>query len=231
METIKKLFPFSDLTRFEWGLWILSVGAIALSALCFGGDLLSTAASLIGVTSLIFLAKGYVFGQVLMVIFSLCYGAISLLFRYYGEAITYVGMTMPMALLAVFSWMRHTGTDSRSVIIHRLTRGQWILGWILTAAVTAVFYFILKGLGNASLFFSTLSIATSFIAAYLSYFRSPYSCLGYAANDVVLIVLWLLAAAQDPSCTAMIVCFSVFLLNDLYGFFSWKKREGETFAS
>ena len=58
METIKKLFPFSDLTRFERGLWILSVGAIALSALCFGGDLLSTAASLIGVTSLIFLAKG-----------------------------------------------------------------------------------------------------------------------------------------------------------------------------
>ena len=227
METIKKLFPFSDLTRFEWGLWILSVGAIALSALCFGGDLLSTAASLIGVTSLIFLAKGYVFGQVLMVIFSLCYGAISLLFRYYGEAITYVGMTMPMALLAVFSWMRHTGTDSRSVIIHRLTRGQWILGWILTAAVTAVFYFILKALGNASLFFSTLSIATSFLAAYLTFQRSPYFALSYAANDGVLIILWLMAARAYAAYYSVVICFAAFLLNDLYGFFSWRRMEGQ----
>ena len=230
IDQLRKALPFGDLTLWERCLWLSSMATILLAAILGGGDFRSVCASLIGVTSLIFLAKGYVFGQVLMVVFSLFYGGISLCFRYYGEMITYVGMTMPMALLAVFSWMRHTGKDSRSVIIHRLTRGQWILGVVLTAAVTAMFYFILEALGNASLFWSTVSIATSFIAAYLSFFRSPYSCLGYAANDIVLIVLWLTAAADDPSCICMIVCFTVFLVNDLYGFFSWKKREGETFA-
>ena len=144
------------------------------------------------------------------------------------------GSGISPAARSIFS--RSSGTNlllspsAAAGIIHRLTCGQWILGAALTAAVTAMFYFILAALGNASLFWSTVSIATSFFAAYLSFFRSPYSCLGYAANDIVLIVLWLTAAADDPSCICMIVCFTVFLVNDLYGFFSWKKREGETFA-
>lgn len=45
------------------------------------------AASLIGVTSLIFNAKGNPFGRLLMILFSLLYGLISLSFAYYGEMI------------------------------------------------------------------------------------------------------------------------------------------------
>ena len=131
-------------SKLEIALWSSSVLLIVGSFCLFDREnVLTLIASLIGVTSLIFNAKGNPFGQVLMVVFSLFYGGISLCFRYYGEMITYVGMTMPMALLAVFSWMRHTGKDSRSVIIHRLTCGQWILGAVLTAAVTAMFYFVL----------------------------------------------------------------------------------------
>ncbi|MBQ6860761.1 MAG: hypothetical protein IJO08_03855 [Clostridia bacterium] len=52
---------------------------------------------------LIFNAKGNPFGQFLMVIFSMLYGIISFNFKYYGEVITYLGMTMPMALFALIS--------------------------------------------------------------------------------------------------------------------------------
>ena len=69
--------------------------------------------------------------------------------------------------------------------------------WLLTAAVTAGFYFILRALGTANLLPSTVSVTTSFLAVYLTFHRSPLYALGYAANDVVLIVLWLLAARAD----------------------------------
>ena len=72
---------------------------------------------------------------------------------------------------------------------------------------------------------STLSVTTSFIAVYLTFRRSPWFALAYAANDIVLIVLWILAALQDISYVSVIVCFAVFLVNDLYGFFSWLKME------
>jgi len=91
--------------------------------------------------------------------------------------------------------------------------------------VTMVFYFILKALGNASLFVSTLSVTTSFIASYLTWRRSPWYALGYSANDVILIILWIQAARTDVSSLPMVFCFIMFLANDLYGFYNWRRMK------
>ena len=91
--------------------------------------------------------------------------------------------------------------------------------------MTVAFYFILKHLGTANLLPSTVSIATSFLAALLTFKRSPFFALAYAANDVVLIVLWILAAMQDISYLSVIVCFAVFLVNDTYGFLNWLRMQ------
>ena len=223
--------PFADLSRSERILWGVSVCAIIGSyALSGGGDVLTLIASLIGVTALIFVAKGYVIGQVLTVVFAVFYGVISFFFRYYGEMITYLGMTAPSAIATVISWLRHPYAGTREVEVHRLTRRQIAVMIVASGAVTAIFYFILSALGNANLLFSTVSVTTSFVASYLTFYRSPYYALGYAANDVVLIILWVMATLEDISYLPMIVCFVMFLLNDLYGFFNWRRmqrRQGE----
>lgn len=218
--------PFADLTKFEWGLWLFSFTAVLLSFfLTRGGSLLNTIASLIGVTALIFLAKGAWQGQVLVIIFATFYGIISFHFRYYGEMITYVGMTLPLAVLSLISWLRHPYRDTGEVAVSRLTKKSLLLMSLLTLLVTAAFYFLLRALNTANLAVSTLSIATSFVAAFLTFCRSPYYALGYAFNDLVLILLWVLAAIEDLSYLPMVVCFSMFLLNDTYGFISWKRMQ------
>ena len=217
---------FETLTKFELILWGLSTLTIMLSFLLTPDkDLWSLAASLIGAAALIFLAKGYVIGQVLVIIFSVFYGIVSYFFKYYGEMITYLGMSAPMAILATISWSKNLNNDSLEVKVRRLTKKTVLGAIVLTPTVTVVFYFILNALGNANILFSTLSVATSFLAAYLTYFRSPYYALGYAANDIVLIILWVMAAAKEPYCTPMIFCFVTFLFNDLYGFYNWSKME------
>ena len=215
-----------SLTRFEIGLWLASVAVVAGTYIGFqAGDALSLVASLIGVTSLIFLARGHALGQVLMILFSLLYGVISVQQRYYGEAITYLGMTAPMALLSLITWLRNPYQGSAEVAVHRMTGKQWGVLILLTILTTAVFYFILRWMGNAALLVSTVSVTTSFLAAYLTAMRSPYYALGYAANDLVLIVLWVLASFMDISAVAMAACFIMFFLNDLYGFISWRRME------
>ena len=72
---------------------------------------------------------------------------------------------------------------------------------------------------------STVSIATSFSASYLMLFRNPYYAVAYAANDVVLIILWVLAAMEDIKYIPVIVCFVIFFINDVFGFISWQKRK------
>ena len=213
-----------SLTKFEKGLWLVSVLVITVSFLVSGGsDFLSLTASLIGVTSLIFIAKGYIIGQVLMVVFSVFYGIISFFFSYYGELITYLGMTAPMAVMSMISWIKHPYKKTKEVEVAKVIKAQIGVMLLLTVIVTAAFYFILRALGNANLIISTISVTTSFIAAYFTFLRSEYYALGYASNDIVLIILWILAAVSDISCLPMVLCFVMFLFNDLYGFYSWRK--------
>ncbi len=215
--------PFRFLTPFEWGLWSFSLAVVTLSFFFGGGGaLLSLIASLLGVTALIFIAKGDVTGQVLIILFSVLYAIVSWEQRYYGEMITYLCMSAPIAAFSVISWLRHPFAANRSEVhMVRLTGKHAVVTVLLAAGVTLVFYWILRALGNAALPVSTISVTTSFLAAYLLFLRSPWYALGYAANDVVLVVLWVIASVKDPSALSMAACFFMFLLNDLYGFFNW----------
>ena len=222
---MKERFRVS-LTRFEWALWGTSILVVAGTYLLFqSGDLLSLIASLIGVTALIFVAKGHVLGQALTIVFAVFYGVISVSIRYYGEAITYLCMTAPMALVALITWLRNPYKDSAEVTVNRLKGKQWATMLILSALTTAAFYFILRAMGNAALVVSTLSITTSFAASWLTAMRSPYYALAYALNDLVLIVLWVIAAMADISSVPMVACFVMFFANDLYGFINWRRME------
>ena len=221
-----KLF-FRSFSKGELFLWGASVLLIVLSFCVFDREnWLTLLASLVGATSLIFCAKGNPAGQALMLLFSALYGVISWTFSYYGEMITYLGMTAPMALVALISWLRHPFKGNRAEVrVNRLRAGEAVFAFLLTAAVTAAFYFILKALDTANLIPSTVSVATSFLAVYLTFRRSPYYALAYAANDVVLIVLWVLAAIEDITYLSVIICFVMFLANDLYGFINWRRME------
>ena len=216
--------PFKRLTKFEWGLWMVSVLVVTISFITAGNvHYMTLIASLTGVTALVFVAKGDVAGQILTVLFSLLYAVISYQFRYFGEMITYLGMTAPIAVMSVVSWLRNPYQDTAEVKVHRLNRGESVRLVTFTILVTWAFYYILAAFGTNNLFMSTVSIATSFSASYLMLYRSPWYALAYAGNDIVLIVLWVLATFQNRSFLPMIVCFIMFFFNDIYGFLNWRK--------
>lgn len=216
---------FKDLSKFERTLWIISIITVSFSFLFSNGSWLNFIASLIGVTALIFVAKGYVIGQILSVIFAIFYGYISFHFRYYGELITYMCMTAPIALAAVVSWAKNPYMDTQEVTVDRLSKKQIVTVSVLSIIVTVLFYFVLKYFDTANLIFSTISVTTSFLAVSFTYLRSPFYALAYSANDIVLIVLWTLATAEDIKYLPMIFCFIMFLVNDLYGYYNWKRIE------
>ncbi len=213
------------LTKFEWTLWMFSLFAIACSSFISGGSFLSVSASLIGVTALIFVAKGLVLGQILTVIFAVVYGLISFYFKYYGEMITYLCMTAPMAVVSIISWLKNPYGNTGEVKVAEMTFKKCVVMIILTVITTVIFYFILKALGNASLVTSTISVTTSFLASYMTFLRVPYYALGYAANDIVLIALWVFASLINISCLPMVICFVMFFVNDMYGYFNWKRMK------
>ena len=222
---MKKLFSY--FSKGEIALWVSSVILILVSFALFDRiNYLTLFASLIGVTSLIFSAKGNPFGQMLMIVFSILYGIISYTFRYFGEMITYLGMTMPMAVVALVAWLKHPFQGKKSeVAVNQIGKKESILMWCLTVVVTVAFYFVLAHFQTTNLLPSTISVTTSFVAVYLTFRRSPYFALAYAANDLVLILLWTLASIENVHYISVVVCFVAFAVNDLYCYFSWQKME------
>ncbi len=223
MKIIKNALGY--FSKSELVLWSSSLLFIIISFMLFDREnYLTLAASAVGATSLIFCAKGNPIGQILMIIFSVMYGIISYTFAYYGEMITYLGMTAPMAVFAFISWIKNPYNGNKSEVeINNLKKSEIIFMIFLALIVTLGFYFILDIFNTSNLILSTVSVTTSFIAVYLTFRRSEYYAIAYAANDVVLIFLWILAAFSDTSYISVIICFIMFLVNDLYGFINWSR--------
>lgn len=223
MKKIRELVHY--FSKGEWILWSSSILLILLSFFIFDrSNYMAATASVIGATSLLFIAKGNPIGQILMVVFSILYGIISYTCTYYGEMITYLGMSAPMAIFALISWLRNPYQGKKSQVkINRLKPLELIVLFLISLGVTIALYFILEAFHTAHLIVSTISVFTSFLAAALTFRRSSYYALAYAANDIVLIILWILASISNLSYLSVIVCFAIFLLNDLYGFINWSK--------
>lgn len=219
---LRDYFTKTDIT-----VWSISMAIISSAFIIFSKENVTTLiASYIGVTSLIFCAKGNPFGQILMIIFSIIYAVISYSFAYYGEMITYLGMTLPMAVFSLVSWLRNPYKGNRAeVTVNRIKGKEWVFMFILSAIVTFIFYFILRYFNTANIIPSTISVTTSFIAAYLTFRRTTYFGLAYAMNDIVLIVMWIMASAISREYIPVVVCFAVFFVNDIYGFMNWIKMQ------
>ena len=226
--------PFKTFSKKEKILWVVSLLVVGISNIVSGylsgtsgnGGFLNLIAALLGVTAVLLCAKGHVWGQILIAIFSLLYGVISFQFHYYGEMITYMGMCFPMAIWSLYTWIKHPSEQNEEEVkIDFLSMKVKLLLLLCGVVVTVVFYGILSFFNTPNLIFSTISITTSFFAAALTGLRSSYYAFWYALNDMVLIILWVLASVVYPGYVPLVVNFVVFLVNDSYGFYSWKKRE------
>lgn len=218
---MKKFFKSIKLT--EWLIWSISVVAATASFFAFkNANYHYLAGAIIGFTALVFVSKGNPLGQVLTVAFAVFYGIISYSFKYYGEMLTYLGMTAPIAIAALVMWLKNPYKgDASQVKVNTLSKKEQALFALLCVAVTVAFYFILKAFGTANLIVSTVSVFTSFAASYLTLRRSRFYAVGYALNDIVLIVMWSLACKQSLTYLPMVICFTAFLALDIYGFINW----------
>lgn len=175
---MKKIgLPANYFTKNEIRLWTTSAAFILLSFYIFDREnYLTLCASLVGVTSLIFNAKGNPYGE-----------------------------------------------NKAEVRVNEIGARETVYMWLGTAAVTVLFYFVLEYFDTSYLIPSTISVTTSFLAVYLTFRRSSSFALAYAANDVVLIVLWVLASLADARYVSVVVCFAAFLANDVYGYVNWQR--------
>lgn len=215
-------------TIFEKLFLIFSVIAITL-CFAFGVDknVFAYIVSIVGVVSVLLVAKGLAIAPIINVVYSVLYSILSILQCYYGEAIIYLGLMIPISVISIISWLKNRSKEQKEVVSVNNIKGiEYLYLSIITVVATIGFYFLLKALNTNELIVSTLSLVSSAVASYLMLRRCSYYAIGFIINDIILIILWIFAVISSgigylPS----VISFCVFLINDIYGFIHWKIEE------
>ena len=79
-----------DWSKFEKTLLFGNIIIVSTIGIIFKADLLTTACSIIGITTVLLLAKGKNLGQLLGILITLLYSILSFKNKYYGEVLIYV---------------------------------------------------------------------------------------------------------------------------------------------
>ena len=219
---------FGKWTLFE--ILFLSFSVIAIT-LCFAlgidKNVFSYIVSLVGIVSVIMIAKGLVIAPMINLVYCVLYSILSIFQHYYGEAIIYIGLMMPIYVFSIISWIKNRNKDRQDVVsINKIKGMEYLYLSLVTIAATVGFYFLLKAMNTSELIISTLSLISSAVASYLMLRRCSYYAIGFIVNDIILIALWsMVVVSNGMGYLPSVLCFCIFLINDVYGFIHWKIEE------
>lgn len=223
---MKKIFK--EWSHFEILFLFCSLIVITLCFI-FGTDrnIFSLVVSLIGVISVLTVAKGLVIAPMINIVYNIIYAILSITQQYYGEAIIYIFLMIPISVMSIVEWLKNKSKDDENVVeINKIHGIEYMWLSVVTLIATIGFYFLLKFLNTNELVISTISLISSLVASYLMLRRCSYYALGFMTNDIILIILWGLVVKNNSiAYLPTVITFVVFLINDIYGFINWKKIE------
>lgn len=217
----------------NWKIWelVFMVVAVLIATIPFlifkEKNILSLICSIIGIISMIFISKGFVYAPILGVIYDALYIAVSWSQNYYGEVIIFAFIMIPMELFSVFTWLKNKNKQEQELVqtnkLHKKEVGILI---ILSIVITISFYFILRALNTKELFINTISLTANFIGVYLMFRRSKYYALSYFVDDLIAITLWIITiVVSGIEFIPNLICLICFAVIDIYGFITWSKNE------
>ena len=217
---------FKDWTNFEKILLFGSIIVVSIVGILFKSDLLTISCSIVGIITALLLAKGKNLGQVFGLLITVLYSIVSFKNKYYGEVLIYSLLMLPMYVIGIITWINHKSEKTNSVEINSINKKEWILVSFIFAGVFVGIYYLLKSFNTSELVISTISVLASLFAVYLQIRRSKYSFSFYIVNDIILMFLWGIPVVRGSYILfPMLLNPTINLVNDIYGFYNWKKTE------
>jgi len=158
---------FKDWTKFEKVLLFTSIILVALVGTIFKAEILTTICSIVGIITALLLAKGKNLGQIFGLLIVALYSIVSFKNKYYGEVIIYLGITLPMYIIGIVSWLKHQNKETNSVEVNNIKIKEWVIVSFVSMFAFVGIYLLLKTFNTNQLFISSLSVIDSLFAIYV----------------------------------------------------------------
>lgn len=219
---IKTKNYFSDWTLFEISWLIISTLTMLMLSIVWGDSPMALISGVTGIISVVLCAKGkistYAFASVNVGL----YAIIAYQNRLFGEVMLNGFYYLPMNIVGFYMW-RKQKNDEGTVIARRLTAKQVILLVIgLLIAITA-YWRVLVALGGNLQLLDSITTVLSIVAFLLQIGRFMEQWILWIIINVFSITMWSLLLGTPQGSVTMIIMFSAYLINGVYGFRNWLK--------
>lgn len=205
----------------------MGVVVVTVSGILFGSDWYVIVNTLLGLFCVFTQAKGKISTQFIGVIYFCFYIFISYTQRYYGEALLYLTIMLPMYVYGVIHWISNKDkTDNVVIVRSNLSLKEWCFSGLCFVAISIDVYFILKMLDTSQLLISSLSFISMLPAVYLLIRRCKWNQVAFLVNDFIVPILWIFLVIQgDFSFLPMCIYYIFQITYDIYGLIEWIKLE------
>lgn len=210
-------------------IWLIVFCGVAVWITVASGDnLFGFFVFLSGVLCVVLVAKGSIINYPIGAFNTIGYAWLAWQNGFYGEVGLYVFFYLPMMVIGFLMWRKHID-DGGIVAMKKLSLKAIALLFGVCAAVTAGLGYGLNQIETQNIpYMDAVTTALSIIATLLMIRRYREQWIAYMTLNILYVIMWSLrASAGSPEGALMIVMWSAFLVNSIYGFYNWTKGAGK----
>lgn len=206
--------------NYIWLTFLIVVGG-ALSAF-LATNTFDATVSLSGILCVGLIAIGRREGYLIGLYNSLSYSIISYNNALFGEVYLNLLFFLPTGILGFVMWSRHM-RQSKTVEMRQLNRAQRLVVVVICIAFSFGLGHLLKQNDQQNTpFIDATTNVLSVVATFLMMWRYKEQWLLYIIINIITIVMWYIRfKAGGEAGDLMILMWSLFLLNAIYGYWNW----------
>lgn len=217
---------FADWNWFE-KTWLLTFTLINIYLFYAWQDSwIGLTASLTGMVCVVLTAKARISSFYFGLVNILAYSYVAWRSAYYGDVMLNMLYFLPMTFVGIYFWKKNTkGKSKDKVKVRSLSwrkRWIWFIGSILALMVYGVFLWVIKG---TLPFIDSATTVFSVIAAIMLNQRLTEQWFYWIMVDVLAIIMWVYIFVTVGTDISMLVMWSAYLVNAVYGYWNWKRME------
>ncbi len=218
-----------DWTAFEKSWLIIFTGVNIYLFFAWEDSLLGLISSIAGMLCVVLVAKGKISNYYFGIVQTSTYAYIAYTYGLYGEAMLNGLFYFPVQFIGMYMWRKNQIRDAESVKgedipVQRLSSQGWIKLLAVVAISIVAYGFFLKYLGGKSVWIDSATNILSISAQILMLKRYAEQWALWISVNVLSIILWIGAlVTTGGNDLSMLVMWSAFLVNSIYGYINWSK--------
>ncbi|PLT28916.1 nicotinamide riboside transporter PnuC [Peribacillus deserti] len=224
------MYLFKDWTLFE-KVWLAVFTAVNLYLFFTWDDtMLGLISSISGMLCVVLVAKGKISNYYFGIIQTAAYAYISYTYQLYGEAMLNGLFYLPIQFIGIYLWRKNQTSESvkgEDVAVKRMNAKAWITFIVLTLAASFIYAILLTKIGGKQVHVDSFAVVLSIGAQILMLKCYAEQWVVWIAVNMLSIVLWGTALKTGGNDYTVLVMWTAFLFNSVYGYMNWLKMARE----